>query len=339
MIRDLNEFLIDEYAAGRRAVLIIDEAQNLTSELLEEVRMLSNLETDGGKLLQIILVGQPELRQTLDTPELLQLRQRIQIGCHIQPLNAEEVKEYVYYRMERAGNRDAVQFSDKALYLIHEQSRGIPRLINILCDYLLIDSFANQKDTVNEADVSDIITELDFERQYWQSGSSTASEGGQQGHQPTKKPGAHASGKNPIGAKRLPPRAEKVLRQIRGVESRIEFLEKNLVRDSEKTNLENVERLERLERQVSRIEQQMEAFFNMNVSNYRGVGREAIPQSPAQRTAPAPEQAAASEPSPIADSAEEGDAEASARMQGGYQSHDRPPVKRGWAFRLLFGND
>ncbi|MBC16716.1 MAG: ATPase [Desulfovibrio sp.] len=340
MIRDLNEFLIDEYAAGRRAVLIIDEAQNLNTELLEEIRMLSNLETDGGKLLQIILVGQPELRQTLDTPELLQLRQRIQIGCHIQPLNAEEVKEYVYYRMERAGNRDAVQFTDQALYLVHEQSRGIPRLINILCDYLLIDSFANQKNTVNEADVSDIVTELDFERQYWQSSAPSSSDERHQGAQPSKKPGTHVSGKNPIGAKRLPPRAEKVLRQIRGVESRIEFLEKNLVRDSEKTNLENVERLERLERQVSRIEQQLEALFNMNASNFRGVGRETAPQpTPQQQTAPAPQKPAAPEPVTPAESAEEGDGDIPPRPRTGYQPQDRPPVRRGWAYRLLFGSD
>jgi len=112
----------------------LNESQNLSPELLEEVRMLSNLETEQAKLLQIILVGQPELKRILTSPDMLQLRQRININCHIQPLTATETGEYVLHRLEKAGNREAVAFDPEVLALIHTHSRGVPRLINIICD-------------------------------------------------------------------------------------------------------------------------------------------------------------------------------------------------------------
>ncbi len=167
LLRDLHDFLIDQYASRRDAVLIIDEAQNLSSEILEEVRMLSNLETDRDKLLQIILVGQPELRATLALPGLLQLRQRIQINCHIQPLSAQEVGDYIGYRLEKAGNRDALRFEPAAIEAIAAYSRGIPRLINIICDYIMVDAFSAQITDIPARVVHELADDLAFDAQYW----------------------------------------------------------------------------------------------------------------------------------------------------------------------------
>lgn len=169
LLRELNDFLIEQYAQRRQAVLIIDEAQNLSAEILEEVRMLSNLETDRDKLLQIILVGQPELRDILARPGLLQLRQRIQINCHLQPLSVNEVREYILFRLEKAGNREALTFADDAVEAIVTYTRGIPRLINILCDYIMIDAFSAQTRTIEGAVVHELAADLSFEAQYWDS--------------------------------------------------------------------------------------------------------------------------------------------------------------------------
>jgi len=179
LLRELNDFLIEQYAQRRQAVLIIDEAQNLSAEILEEVRMLSNLETDRDKLLQIILVGQPELREILAQPGLLQLRQRIQINCHLQPLNVAEVREYILFRLEKAGNRDALTFMEDAVEAIATYSRGIPRLINILCDYVMIDAFSVQTREIEGSVVHELAADLSFEAQYWNpesAGPSRASE-------------------------------------------------------------------------------------------------------------------------------------------------------------------
>jgi len=171
LLRDLNDFLIEQYTLGNKPTLIIDEAQNLAPDTLEEIRMLSNLETDDAKLLQIILVGQPELRKTLSMPGLLQLRQRVSVNCHIKPLNRTEVEEYIRHRLHIAGNRDAVNFADQALDTIFKYSRGIPRLINIICDFLMLSAFAEETTEIDEDMVSDIIDDLDFENQYWASTS------------------------------------------------------------------------------------------------------------------------------------------------------------------------
>ncbi|WP_174409937.1 XrtA/PEP-CTERM system-associated ATPase [Desulfovibrio psychrotolerans] len=167
LIRMLNDFLIEQYAQGNRCVLIIDEAQNLSVELLEEVRLLSNLETEQGKLLQIVLVGQPELKETLKSLELLQLRQRIQVFCHLGTISAEEIREYILCRLERAGNRTAVVLSDEVLEIIHRVTRGTPRLVNILMEYILLDAFGNGTAEVSVAAVQEIVDDLDFERQFW----------------------------------------------------------------------------------------------------------------------------------------------------------------------------
>jgi putative secretion ATPase (PEP-CTERM system associated) len=167
LIRDLNTFLIEQYAAGNQPILIIDEAQNLSTDLLEEVRMLSNLEASNSKLLQIVLVGQPELRTILATPGLRQLRQRISINCHLQALSRAEVEQYIFHRLEVAGNSKAVDFEAESFDAIFRYSRGIPRLINIICDFLMLSAYAEETSMINVEMIQDVIGDLDFENCYW----------------------------------------------------------------------------------------------------------------------------------------------------------------------------
>jgi putative secretion ATPase (PEP-CTERM system associated) len=178
LLKDLNDFLIEQYSKRCQPILIIDEAQNLTPELLEEVRMLSNLETDRAKLLQIILVGQPELIKTLARPELRQLRQRVSINCHLFPLTREEIEEYILHRLETAGNRNAVVFEDGTIGAIYDYSRGIPRLINIICDFLMIAAFVEGIRTISIDLVREVIGELETENRYWQDGTGESSQKG-----------------------------------------------------------------------------------------------------------------------------------------------------------------
>jgi len=175
LLRQLNEFLVDEFVAGRQPVILIDEAQNLDIDLLEEVRLLSNLETDKSKLVQIILVGQPELRRTLANERLRQLRQRICISCHIEHLSKEEVEEYIFHRLEKAGNRSAVEFGEGAIDLIYLFSRGVPRLINIICDFLLLSAFVEEKKVICTDLVKEVIGEIESESKFWgdESGENT----------------------------------------------------------------------------------------------------------------------------------------------------------------------
>ncbi|UFS69105.1 XrtA-associated ATPase [Geomonas sp. RF6] len=170
LMRDLNDFLLEQYAAGHQPILIIDEAQNLEADLLEDIRMLSNLESAHGKLLQIVLVGQPELRETLAAPELLQLRQRISINCHLKALGREEMTEYVLHRMEVAGNREALIFPRETLDLVYQYSRGIPRLINIICDFLMLSAFAEEVREITLEMARDVVGDLDFEQHFWGGG-------------------------------------------------------------------------------------------------------------------------------------------------------------------------
>jgi general secretion pathway protein A len=166
LLRDLNHFLTEQYGKGNQPLLIIDEAQNLPVETLEEIRMLSNLETSDSKLLQIILVGQPELRSLLAKPELRQLRQRISIQCNLQPLNRQEVEEYIFHRLQVAGNRDALSFAPQALDLLFIYCCGIPRMINMICDFLLLAAFAEEVQDVDEEMIRDIIGDLDIDNYY-----------------------------------------------------------------------------------------------------------------------------------------------------------------------------
>lgn len=167
LLRDLNDFLIEQYSKGSHSILVIDEAQGLSPELLEEVRMLSNLETDKSKLLQIILIGQPELRKTLAVPELRQLRQRISISCHLFPLTISETEEYIFHRLEIAGNREAASFGDGVMEVIHNFSRGIPRLVNIICDFLLLSAHVEGTRELTSELAQEIVGELELDNMYW----------------------------------------------------------------------------------------------------------------------------------------------------------------------------
>jgi putative secretion ATPase (PEP-CTERM system associated) len=156
LLKDLYSFLIEENEAGRKPVLIIDEAQNLSLDLLEEVRMLSNFETSYTKLLQIVLVGQPELGRVLSLPEMRQFRQRIGISCRILPLTRQETEEYIRHRLSVAGNSDAVSFTEESLESIHKYTGGIPRQINTLCNFLLLTAFTEERQDINGKMVRDV---------------------------------------------------------------------------------------------------------------------------------------------------------------------------------------
>ena len=165
---ELNEFLIDQHRKGGSPLLVIDEAQNLSVQTLEAVRMLSNFETTNQKLMQILLVGQPELRDKLDLPELRQLKQRIGLRCHIAPLSAEETRLYIRHRLRIAGAVDAGIFTDGAIQKIADYSGGTPRVINIVCDHCLLSGFADSKKRIDAGTVSEAIEYLEEgERSEW----------------------------------------------------------------------------------------------------------------------------------------------------------------------------
>jgi general secretion pathway protein A len=164
LLSELTNFLISHYSGGGRAVLIIDEAQNLSADLLEEIRLLSNLETDKSKLLQIILIGQPELNEKLGRPGLEQLCQRIAVSTHISPLGRKETEEYIMHRLRVAGNEDCVSFEKGVMDEIYEFSRGIPRLINILCEFALIAAFIDSRKTIDTGFIKEIVNDLKHER-------------------------------------------------------------------------------------------------------------------------------------------------------------------------------
>jgi general secretion pathway protein A len=165
---ELNEFLIDQHRHGASPILVIDEAQNLSIETLEAVRLLSNFETTQQKLMQILLVGQPEMRDTLSRPELRQLKQRIGLRCHIGPLSPEETRLYIRHRLRIAGASDAGLFTDAAVQRITEYSRGIPRVINIVCDHCLLSGYADSKRRIEARAVDEAIAYLeDGERPSW----------------------------------------------------------------------------------------------------------------------------------------------------------------------------
>jgi general secretion pathway protein A len=161
LIDTLQGYLIKEFAAGRNAVLIIDEAQNLAPPVLEQIRMLSNLETERGKLLQIVFVGQPELRQQLARPDLRQLNQRIALRYHLQPLNRQETEDYVHHRLVVAGSHGGVQFSRGAFSVIFRRSSGIPRKINLLCDRAMLASYVHGSRRIKAKHVRQAWVELE----------------------------------------------------------------------------------------------------------------------------------------------------------------------------------
>jgi general secretion pathway protein A len=157
----LNQFLLRQVEQDKDTVLIIDEAQDLTNDLLEQIRLLSNLETDERKLLQIVLLGQPELRDRLNDHRLRQLRQRITIRYHLRPLNRLEVGQYVQHRLEVSGAKGVPYFTLPALWRVHQYSGGIPRLVNAVCDKSLLAGFVQQEERIDYRMVGLAIRELE----------------------------------------------------------------------------------------------------------------------------------------------------------------------------------
>jgi type II secretory pathway predicted ATPase ExeA len=152
------DFLIAQYGQGKRTILIIDEAQNLTAEMLEDLRLLSNVNNERDQLLQIILAGQPELLTVLKRPELAQLVQRIAVHCHLTPLDPAETAAYIRYRLGIVGG-DAALFDDAALAAVHYFTGGVPRLINLLCDQALMYAFAEDQTHVTAETVAEVVAD------------------------------------------------------------------------------------------------------------------------------------------------------------------------------------
>ena len=156
----LNMFLIEQYSSGKKVVLIVDEAQNLTHKVLEEIRLISGIETHKEKVLRIILAGQPELKETLDSVSLQQLVQRIRLRFHLGPLDSRELHEYIDHRLAVAGREPNDLFAADTFDIIHRYTGGVPRLINTLCDTALLCAFADEKAVVDLSELNAAIAEL-----------------------------------------------------------------------------------------------------------------------------------------------------------------------------------
>jgi len=161
MLRGLARFLVAERRANHLVLLVIDEAQNLGTPALEEIRMLSNLETEKSKLVQVVLVGQPNLRDKLLRTELEQLRQRITVSYHLEPLDAAETAAYVNHRLRRAALADPVVFPRPVTDRVYARSKGLPRLVNVICDATLVFGYAEERPVIDLALVEEVLEELD----------------------------------------------------------------------------------------------------------------------------------------------------------------------------------
>jgi type II secretory pathway predicted ATPase ExeA len=159
----LNSLLIKQAEKGRTCVLLVDEAHNLEWDVLEEIRLLGNLENRGGKLLQIILAGQPELDRKLDAPNLRQLKQRIVLRCNLNPLEPQEAIGYIATRLARAGMPDQTVFPPELLEEIYKRARGIPRVINLICDNLLVTAFAMERKACTVEMLDEVCQDLRLE--------------------------------------------------------------------------------------------------------------------------------------------------------------------------------
>jgi general secretion pathway protein A len=162
LLSTLNQFLIEQYANGRKVLLIVDEAQNLSNKVLEEVRLLSGVETTKDKVLRIILAGQPQLNDKLDSPDLVQLKQRVRLRFHVTALGEPDATEYVRHRLRVAGAGNREIFEPDTFPLVFRYTGGIPRLTNTLCDTALLAAFAQDRQTVSVDDVRSAIAELQW---------------------------------------------------------------------------------------------------------------------------------------------------------------------------------
>lgn len=185
LLATINQFLIEQYAAGRKVLLVVDEAQNLTLRVLEEIRLLSGVETSKEKVLRIILAGQPELNQKLDAPELIQLVQRVRLRFHLSALSEEDTGNYIRHRLEVAGAEGREIFAEDSFAEIYKFTGGTPRLINTLCDTAMMGTYAADRTVVTAEDVTAAVQELQWvefssrtHRELMQVSASRAHDGG-----------------------------------------------------------------------------------------------------------------------------------------------------------------
>jgi len=172
LLRKIEAFLTAAAQGGRDVIVLIDEAQNLSPQALEEVRMLSNIETEEEKLVQVILLGQPELNEKIDRPDLRQFRQRIAVRFHLEALDRNETFQYIVHRLQVAGPEADVRFSRSALKAIHLHSRGVPRLVNTVCDNALLLGFVRGTRKITSGIIADVVKDLEGPRA--RSGSAPA---------------------------------------------------------------------------------------------------------------------------------------------------------------------
>ena len=275
LLHQLQEFLIAQYAAGKKAVLVIDEAQNLSAELLEEIRLLTNLETAEEKLLQVVLVGQPELREVLAASSLMQLRQRVSINCHLRPLQRQDVGKYISWRLEKAGNADALLLTPDALDLVYKVTKGVPRLINILGEYILIDSFIVRENNVDEERVQAIIKDIQFKTFYWGEEASGGNGHGPSATQTAPAPGAvGAIGAPGSSGQPAAPVPQVMVRILRNIDRRLQVIERHFYQDSAAenpgpTNAGLLDTMTTMTAQLSRLEDRLEQHLGSGTDDSR----------------------------------------------------------------------
>ncbi|MBM7068986.1 ExeA family protein [Actibacterium sp. 188UL27-1] len=158
MFQLLQDFLLGEYADGRRVIIVIDEAQNLTAEVLEELRMLTNINTNKDELLQLVLVGQPELRAKIVRPELSQFAQRVVASYHLLPMSEDTVSQYIKHRLKHAGGKGD-EFTKEAVELVYQHTGGVPRLVNKLCDFAMVYAAMGEERSITETTVQQVISD------------------------------------------------------------------------------------------------------------------------------------------------------------------------------------
>ena len=189
LIATINGFLVEQYAAGRKVLLIIDEAQNLSLKVLEEIRLLSGIETTKEKVMRIILAGQPELNEKLDSPELIQLMQRVRLRFHLGTLSNDEMRAYIRHRLDVAGANGREIFAEDTFPEIARYSGGVPRLVNTLCDTAMMAAFNEDRDHVTRKDIAAAVAELqwvEFSARAGNAGARTPSEASAPGDRPAR---------------------------------------------------------------------------------------------------------------------------------------------------------
>jgi general secretion pathway protein A len=245
VLMTLEAFFVSQASQGRRCLLIVDEAQNLSARAVEELRMLSNFQFGNQSLLQTFVVGQPEFRQILQRPEMEQFRQRVAATCHIGPLDEEETQRYIEHRLKCAGGTDKPTFDSEAFLVLHRASSGIPRRINTLCDRLLLLGFMQGKVHLELADVNEVLKDMGNESAL-PPPSRPVSLGGSEGPESHLDLDVDLSHPQGLQGEALQAFSKQVESQMQDVHAdRLARLERSMLR-LERINLQNLKMLQRL---------------------------------------------------------------------------------------------